>query len=327
MNIDEYIEEVAIQTKYSAPYLKSYLTECQKNIRMKLRDDEKIDLINQKAGITSLRNLRADALKRQERKQVLKDQARNGLTMIVLLLWSLVSYSQVKLKQIQHSEQENQIIITDDNGRPYYFFLDSLGVGYGITSQIYADSNTIYHVFNRDTTAIVLNICPGSSPGTGGGGLGGMGCNPKTISEFNSVSNIINIALDNGTLKTPALTNSISSQNLSDCSELKGFYDVSAKFRIAGAQVATYILRIKAAIDSGPSNTIIEKLIYSNVGDYEQDFLLNTKGAFDVPALSAKNISFTSEVEIVDLGVISNDIPEWSEIEISALIFASSNTN
>jgi len=248
---------------------------------------------------------------------------------IILLLFALMVLTglqgQVRLKQIQHSDTINQMILTDTNGRQYYYDADSLGIDIGITSKLYAEGQELYYVFNKDTSAVFLNICgDGGEPGSTAPETGGSGCDPYTVNEYNTTSNIEDKPLDSGTIKTSSIVNTVSVNNLSECLFMKGFYAIDAKFHLAGAQVATYILRLKASEDSGAVTTIAEKRIYHNVGDYEGDFYLSKKVPISMDVLGSKTVSIQAELEIVDLGVTA-DQAEWISIDMDLSIYASSN--
>jgi len=245
--------------------------------------------------------------------------------MRIIILISLISLcvlsasAQIKLKQIEYSEVENQIILTDTEGRPYYFYVDSLGVAQGVTSKIYAKGNTLYHQFNQDTSAVLLRICddgtePGSPSGSGGG------CIPQAVNEYNHTSSVEDRPLSSPSTLISIVTNEVNYSNLSDCQELKGFYIVESTFSIAGAQVADYTIRIKASVDNGPAEIIAEKFIYSNVGDYEQDYYLSKRVPVTIDALSAKSVEVSAELTVGSVGVGEN--PEWRSVAIDLSLFA-----
>jgi len=326
MNRDSYIKEIALKTKHSASSLKSYMKAVQSNIPYRLRDSDWLDVLHRKVGIKRSNNLRSEQLQRAAQKDQIKKNLNKSLILLLMIFATGPLFGQVKLKQIEHSESTNQIIITDDDGRPYYFFLDSLGAGYGIRSTIFADSNTIYHAFNNDTTAVFLSLCEnGALGGTGASDLSA--CPPKSANEYNNVSNIESKALNSGTIKSSSVNNNATLSNLSDCYPMNGFYEANSKFRIYGAQVATYLLKIKASIDNGPVSTIATKRVYNNVGDYEQSFTLSARLPITVDLLSSKSVNIQHEIEIIDHGVISGDIPEWISFNSDLIIYASSNSN
>jgi len=242
---------------------------------------------------------------------------------LTLVLQSL--QGQVRLKQIEHSDTINQMILTDTDGRQYYYDADSLGIDIGITSKLYAEDQSLYYVFNKDTSAVLLDICgDGGEPGSNAAETGGSGCDPYTLNEYNSTSNIESKQLNSGTIKTSSIVNTLSVNNPSECLPMKGFYAVDAKFHLAGAQVASYILRLKASVDSGPSTVISEKRIYYNVGDYEGDFELSKRIPVNIGPIGSKSVSILAELEIVDLGVTA-DQAEWISIDMDLSIYASSN--
>jgi len=245
------------------------------------------------------------------------------LSTIIITLYALSASTQVKLKQIEYSDEENQIILTDTEGRPYYFYLDSLGVAQGVSSTIFSDGNTLFHSFNQDTTAVVLKLCgDGTDIGSNSGGTAE--CAPQAANEFNNTTSVEDRALTSPTTLSSTVTNEVNYSNLSDCNDMKGFYIVESVFAIAGAQVADYTIRIKASVDNGPATVIAEKFIYNNVGDYEQDYYLSKRVPITINSLSAKSVEVSAELTVGSVGVGEN--PEWRSVEIDLSLFAASHT-